>query len=99
MPNCWRAGRARRGKFNIHSILMQLKVPKNDAIILLQARLQELNAYDFNPKVWKDRTVIDLQEIFGMAADPWLQISRVEFHTYITAQQQKVFSEGKSHAQ
>ena len=52
---------------------MKIQIPKDQAIKILQDRLDELNNFDlynkFNPKVWKDRTILDLKQIFGVLGD------------------------------
>lgn len=77
---------------------MQLLIPKDEAIKILQQRLQELSQYNFNPKVWKDRTILDLKQIFGLAGDQWLQISSIYFDTAITSQKAQKLQEGRQAA-
>lgn len=77
---------------------MQLLIPKDEAIKILQQRLQELTQYGFNPKVWKDRTILDLKQIFGLAGDQWLQISSIYFDTAITSQKAQKLQEGRQAA-
>jgi hypothetical protein len=77
---------------------MQLLIPKDEAIKILNQRVQELNAYGFNPKVWKDRTILDLKQIFGLLGDQWLQISSIYFDTAITSQKAQKLQEGRQAA-
>lgn len=77
---------------------MQLLIPKDEAINILKQRLQELNSYGFNPKVWKDRTILDLKQIFGQLGDQWLQISSIYFDTAITSQKAQKLQEGRQAA-
>ena len=78
--------------------MMQLLIPKDEAINILRQRLQELSQNNFNPKVWKDRTILDLKQIFGFAADQWLQISSIYFDTAITSQKAQKLQEGREAA-
>jgi len=66
---------------------MKLFIPKDRAIRILNNRIQELSAYGFDPKAWKDRTVLDLKEIFGNISDQSFQISFVDFNGFKTLQQ------------
>lgn len=77
---------------------MQLLIPKDEAIRILKDRLQELNLNGFNPKVWKDRTILDLKQIFGLLGDQWLQISSLYFDTAITSQKAQKLIESKQAA-
>ena len=77
---------------------MRLLVTADQAIQILYARLEEIDAYGFNPKVWKDRTENDLREIFSIGSGQWLQVSQINFDTYITSEKAKVLAEGKDTA-
>jgi hypothetical protein len=77
---------------------MNLLIPADDAIQILQARLGEIDAYNFNPKAWKDRTENDLREIFSLGSMQWLQVSQIHFDTFVTSEQAKVLAEGKETA-
>lgn len=78
---------------------MKLQIPKDKAIEILKARLSELNSYTFNPKAWKDRTILDLKEIFPhQHYEPWLQVSGITFDTYVTSEKQIVLQRGKETA-
>jgi hypothetical protein len=77
---------------------MKLLIPADDAIEILQTRLGEIDAYDFNPKAWKDRTENDLREIFPLGSMQWLQVSQINFDTFVTSEKAKVLSEGKETA-
>lgn len=76
---------------------MKLNVPKDDAIRIINERLSELNSFDFDPKVWKDRTVIDFKQIFP-SFDQWLQVSQIQFETYIEKDKIKTLEKGKATA-
>lgn len=77
---------------------MQLNVPKDQAIKILRQRIQELSGYNFNSKVWKDRTVLDLKQIFGILGDQWLQVSSITFDTVVTSEQSRILQAGKQSA-
>jgi len=77
---------------------MKLLIPADDAIEILQTRLGEIDAYDFNPKAWKDRTENDLREIFPLGSMQWLQVSQINFDTFVTSEKAKILSEGKETA-
>lgn len=78
---------------------MYLKIPKNKAIQILRQRIAELSEYNFNPKAWKDKTENDLREIFPIGSMQWLQISTIQFDTFITSDKQRVLKEGKDTGQ
>ena len=64
---------------------MDLLVPKDQAINILNAKLNELYISGFNWKVWQNSTVIDMKQIFGIS-DQWIQISHIHFiEAYIPA--------------
>ena len=77
---------------------MKLKIPTEQAIKILRDRLAEIDSYGFNPKAWKDRTANDLREIFLLGSMQWLQISSINFDTFVTSEKTKVLSEGKDTA-
>lgn len=77
---------------------MKLLIPKDEAIAIIRQRLQELSAFNFNHKVWKDRTILDLKQIFGPLGEQWLQISAIYFDTAITSQKAQKLQEGKQAA-
>ncbi len=77
---------------------MQLLIPKQQAIKILNDRLNELNSYPFNHKVWKSRTLLDLKQIFGVLGDQWLQISSLYFDTAIKSEETKKLNEGRDAA-
>lgn len=49
-------------------------------------------------KFWKDRTRLDVQQIFGRACEQWIQVGQLQFETYITSEKQKTLAEGKTRA-
>lgn len=73
---------------------MKLNIPKSDAIRIIQDRLKDLNAFDFDPKVWKDRTVLDLKQIFP-TYDQWLQVSHIQFDTFVSSEKTRTLEQGK----
>lgn len=77
---------------------MKLLIPADHAIEILQTRLGEIDVYNFNPKAWKDRTENDLREIFPLGSMQWLQVSQIDFDTFVTTEKAKVLSEGKETA-
>jgi len=77
---------------------MKLLINKDQAISILQDRIKEVNSYNFDPQVWKDRTRLDVQQIFGRACEQWIQVGQLQFETYITSEKQKTLAEGKVRA-
>jgi hypothetical protein len=77
---------------------MEIKIPTEQAIKILRDRLGEIDGYGFNPKAWKDRTENDLREIFPLGSMQWLQISSINFDTFVTSEKTKVLAEGKDTA-
>ena len=73
---------------------MKLNVPKDKATKILRERLGELTSFNFNPKAWKDRTELDLKEIFPLGSMQWLQVSQINFTTLITSEKHRVLKEG-----
>lgn len=77
---------------------MNLKIPNNKAIEILRKRIGELESYDFQPKVWKDKTQNDLKEIFPLGDTKWLQVSGIDFTTFISSEKEQVMRDGKVQA-
>jgi regulator of replication initiation timing len=77
---------------------MKIHIPKDEAIKILNDRLSDINSFDFNIKVWKGRTILDLKQIFGVLGDQWLQISAIHFDTIIDSQKVQKLREGKETA-
>lgn len=77
---------------------MNLKIPNNKAIEILQKRIGELGSFDFQPKVWKDKAQNDLKEIFPLGDSKWIQVSGINFTTYITSEKAQVMKDGKIQA-
>jgi hypothetical protein len=77
---------------------MKLNIPSEEAIKILQSRLSEIDIYGFNPKAWKDRTVLDLREIFPVGSTQWLQVSHITFDTFVKSEKINVLNEGKTAA-
>ncbi len=77
---------------------MKLNIPTEQAVKILRDRLGEIDNYGFNSKAWKDRTENDLREIFPLGSMQWLQISSINFDTFVTSEKTKVLAEGKDTA-
>lgn len=77
---------------------MKLNIPVEKAKKIIRERLSELNGYNFNPQAWKDRTVLDMREIFPLGSMQWTQISQIRFDTFITADKSRVLAEAKETA-
>lgn len=71
---------------------------KDQAIGILQDRIREVSSYNFDPKVWKDRTQLDVQQIFGRYCEQWLQVGQLHFDTFIVSEKAKKLAEGKATA-
>lgn len=78
---------------------MHLQIPENKAIEILSKRIRELNDFNFQAQVWKDKTINDLNEIFSIGDTKWLQVSHINFETFIESEKSKVLAQGKSQAQ
>lgn len=78
---------------------MRLLIPKDKAIQILQDRISGLNVYDFNAEAWKERTVLDLKEIFPIGSTQYLKIQFLRFDTYVVADKHKVMLEAKKTAE
>ena len=77
---------------------MKLLIDKEEAIKLLRERISDVNSWDFDPKVWKDRTILDAKQIFGQLGEQWLQVSSLKFDTFVESQKAQVLKEGKETA-
>jgi hypothetical protein len=77
---------------------MKLQIDKDRAIKILEDRLRDLNSFDFDPKVWKDRTILDVKQIFGQLSDQWLQVNSIHFDTFVVSDKQRKLQEGKATA-
>lgn len=78
---------------------MKLLISKDKAIRILQDRISGLYAYDFNPEAWKERTVLDLKEIFPLGSTQYLKIQFLRFDTYVVADKHKVMLEAQKTAE
>ena len=74
---------------------MKLQIPKDKAIEALKNRISEIDNLDFNPDAWKERTILDLKEIFPIGSTQYIKIQFLRFETFITSEKEKVFSEAK----
>jgi hypothetical protein len=77
---------------------MKLLIPKDKAIQILQDRISGLHANDFNAEAWKERTVLDLKEIFPRGSTQYLKIQFLRFDTFVVADKRKVMLEAKKTA-
>lgn len=77
---------------------MRLLIPKDDAISIIMERFQEIDESNFNHKVWKERTKLDMGQIFGIASNQYLQISQLRFDTPLSSQSKSVYEDGKKSA-
>ena len=75
---------------------MKLQIDKDRAIKILEDRLRDLNSFDFDPKVWRDRTILDVKQIFGQVSDQWFQVNSIHFDTFVVSDKQRKLQEGKS---
>jgi hypothetical protein len=78
---------------------MKLLIPKDKAIQILQDRIAGIYAFDFNAEAWKERTVLDLKEIFPLGSTQYLKIQFLRFDTYVVADKQKVMLEAQKTAE
>ena len=70
----------------------------DQAISILQDRIREVDSFNFDPQVWKNRTRLDVQQIFGQVCEQWIQVGQLNFDTFITSEKQKTLAEGKVRA-
>lgn len=77
---------------------MKLLIPKDKAIQILQDRISGLQVYDFNAEAWKERTVLDLKEIFPRCSTQYLKIQNLRFDTFVVAEKRKVMLEAQKTA-
>lgn len=86
---------------NTKIFFMQLKIPSEEAIRILENRKSEIYLNDFDHKVWKGKTENDLKEIFDGTDFKWLQISHLDFEAPFTSEQNQrdVFQKGKRQAE
>ncbi len=78
---------------------MRLKIPKKQAIAILEKRKSEIYRADFEPKVWKGTTESDLREIFDGMDFKWLNISQIQFETPFSDKKANVLAKGKEQAE
>jgi hypothetical protein len=74
---------------------MKLLIPKDKAIQILQDRISGLQVYGFNAEAWKERTVLDLKEIFPRCSTQYLKIQNLRFATFVVAEKRKVMLEAQ----
>lgn len=75
---------------------MQLLIPKEEAVSILNDRIRELWKSEFNSKVWLNTTIIDIKQIFGTFSDQHNQMSIVNFETSFSELRNKVLLEAKT---
>lgn len=78
---------------------MKLLIPTDKAIQILQDRISGLYAYDFNAEAWKERTVLDLKEIFPRGSTQYIKIQFLRFNTLVVADKRKVMLEAQKTAE
>jgi hypothetical protein len=78
---------------------MKLLIPKDKAVQILQDRISGLYIYDFNAEAWKERTVLDLKEIFPLGSTQYLKIEFLRFDTFVVADKHKVMQEAQKTAE
>lgn len=78
---------------------MRLKIPKEQAIAILEKRKSEIYKSDFEPKVWKETTESDLREIFDGRDFKWMNISQIKFTTPFSDENTNVLAKGKEQAE
>lgn len=77
---------------------MNLNIPKEKAIEILEKRKSEIYKPGFEPSVWKGTVDEDLKAIFGYLDSRWLKISQIRFETYIESDKIKVFETARKQA-
>lgn len=77
---------------------MRLKIPIEAAIEIITERKDEIWQYNFDPQVWKDKTQNDLREIFELGDNKWLQISGLQFTSYLPGEKHQALEKGKRQA-
>ena len=77
---------------------MKLLVSQERAIKILRDRISEIDNFDFNPEAWKERTVLDLKEIFPLGSSQYLKIQFLRFDTFVVSEKEKVLAETKRNA-
>ena len=78
---------------------MKLLIPKDRAVQILQDRISGLYIYDFNAEAWKERTVLDLKEIFPLGSTQYLKIQFLRFDTFVVSDKHKVMLEAQKTAE
>ena len=74
---------------------MKLLLHKDKAIKIIEDRIAGIHEYNFNAEAWKERTVLDLKEIFPPGSMQFLKIEFLRFDTFIEANKAKVMAETK----
>ena len=77
---------------------MELKIPKDKAIKILEKRKSEIDVYGFEPKVWKHTTEDNLKDIFGGLDFKWTQINGISFSSPYSGVSSSVLERGKLQA-
>ena len=78
---------------------MEIKIPAEKAIEILNKRKSEIYNLSFEPSVWRGKTENDIEEIFGILDGRKFQISRITFDTPFSEQKFAVLSKGKNQAE
>ena len=78
---------------------MKLLIPKEKAIQILKDRISEIYSHEFNADAWKERTVLDLKEIFPVGSTQYIKIQTLLFDTFVVADKQKFILEAQKKAE
>lgn len=77
---------------------MELKIPKESAIAILEKRKSEIDKPGFEPKVWKHTTEDNLKEIFGGLDFKYQQIQGLTFSSQFSEFSANALAKGKLQA-
>ena len=78
---------------------MKLLIPKDKAIQILQDRISGIYAYNFNAEAWRERTVLDLKEIFPPGSTQYVKIQFLRFDTFVVSDKHRVMVEAQQTAE
>ena len=75
--------------------MSELKINQSDAIRILKNKLLELESDNFNGKVWEDRTVLDIEQIFGKYCQQRFQVLSIHLGIYEKFNNKEKLRDGK----
>ena len=75
--------------------MSELQINQSDAIRILKNKLLELESDNFNGKVWEDRTVLDIEQIFGKYCQQRFQVSSIHLGIYEKFNNKEKLRDGK----